>query len=206
MMRGKTVKPPSVAVAKSQQPHGGQGSLRIIAGQWRSRRFAFPNGPGLRPTPDRVRETLFNWLAPYVEGARVLDAFAGSGALYLEALSRGAERALALDLNGESINALRGHLDVLNCAAGQLLQTDTLRYLENQVPTPFDLVFLDPPFHQNLLAPACGLLESRGWLAPHAWVYTESETPPSTLGLPENWRLHREKSAGQVHYALWARG
>ncbi|WP_443192152.1 16S rRNA (guanine(966)-N(2))-methyltransferase RsmD [Pseudomonas indica] len=185
--------------------HGGQSQLRIIGGEWRSRRFAFPDAPGLRPTPDRVRETLFNWLAPYVQGARVLDPFAGSGALYLEALSRGASQALALDLNAEAIASLRQHLDTLNCGAGQLLQSDALRYLENQSPTPFDLVFLDPPFNQNLLAPTCTLLEARGWLAKDAWVYTESEAQPSSLGLPANWRLHREKKAGQVYYALWQR-
>ena len=192
--------------AKPAKPnHGGQGQLRIIGGEWRSRRFAFPDGPGLRPTPDRVRETLFNWLAPYVEGARVLDPFAGSGALYLEALSRGAAEGLALDLNPDSVAALRGHLDVLRCGKGQLLQTDALRYLGAQPPSAFDLVFLDPPFNQGLLQPVCNLLESRGWLGPRAWVYTESETPPSTLGLPGNWRLHREKKAGQVYYALWQR-
>ncbi|PAU56729.1 16S rRNA (guanine(966)-N(2))-methyltransferase RsmD [Pseudomonas sp. PIC25] len=186
--------------------HGGQGQLRIIGGEWRSRRFAFPDAPGLRPTPDRVRETLFNWLAPYIQGARVLDPFAGSGALYLEALSRGASLALALDLNAEAIASLRRHLDTLNCSAGQLLQSDALRYLDSQTPTPFDLVFLDPPFNQNLLAPTCTLLEERGWLAKDAWIYTESETQPSSLGLPANWRLHREKKAGQVYYALWQRG
>lgn len=201
-MRGKSVKPVKAAPAKV---HGGQGQLRIIGGEWRSRRFAFPEGPGLRPTPDRVRETLFNWLAPYVEGARVLDPFAGSGALYLEALSRGAGMALALDLSAAAIASLRQHLSTLDCSHGQLLQGDALRYLENQPATAFDLVFLDPPFHQHLLAPACALLEARGWLASNAWIYTESEAPPSALGLPANWRLHREKQAGQVYYALWQR-
>jgi 16S rRNA (guanine966-N2)-methyltransferase len=186
--------------------HGGQGKLRIIGGQWRSRQLSFPDGPGLRPTPDRVRETLFNWLAPYIEGAKVLDLFAGSGALYLEALSRGASLGLALDTNAMAINSLRKNLELLQCGDGQLVQSDALRYLETQTPTPFDLVFLDPPFHQNLLAPACALLEERQWLGQHAWVYTESETPPSTLEMPGNWRLHREKKAGQVYYALWQRG
>ncbi|BBP80737.1 MULTISPECIES: 16S rRNA (guanine(966)-N(2))-methyltransferase RsmD [Pseudomonas] len=190
---------------KAPAPHGGQGQLRIIGGEWRSRRFAFPNGPGLRPTPDRVRETLFNWLAPYVEGARVLDPFTGSGALYLEALSRGAQEALALDLNPDSIAALRGTLDTLGCGAGQLLQADALRYLATQTPRPYDLVFLDPPFNLALLQPACALLEENGWLAADAWIYTESESAPSSLGLPGNWRLHREKKASTVHYALWHR-
>ncbi|MCP8462899.1 16S rRNA (guanine(966)-N(2))-methyltransferase RsmD [Pseudomonas sp. ZM23] len=188
-----------------QRQHGGQGQLRIIGGEWRSRRFAFPDGPGLRPTPDRVRETLFNWLAAYVPGARVLDPFAGSGALFLEALSRGASSGLALDTNGEAANALRNHLATLKCDAGQVLLTDALRHLEHQPATPFDLVFLDPPFHQDLLQNTCRLLEERGWLAKDAWIYTESEAVPSSLGLPGNWRLHREKKAGAVHYALWQR-
>lgn len=190
---------------KKPSAHGGQGQLRIIGGEWRSRRFAFPDGPGLRPTPDRVRETLFNWLAPYIEGARVLDPFTGSGALYLEALSRGAREALALDLNPDSVAALRGTLDTLRCGTGQLLQADALRYLANQAATPYDLVFLDPPFNLGLLQPVCALLEERGWLANDAWVYTESEAAPSSLGLPGNWRLHREKKTGNVHYALWHR-
>lgn len=192
--------------AKPTRSHGGQGQVRIIAGQWRSRRFPVPEGPGLRPTPDRVRETLFNWLAPYVEGARVLDLFAGSGALYLEALSRGAAEALALDSNPAAIAALRQTLQLLGCRHGQLHQGDALGYLASQPARPFDLAFLDPPFHQNLLLPACQLLEQRGWLAPRAWIYCESESAPSSLGLPGNWRLHREKQAGQVHYSLWQRG
>ena len=185
--------------------HGGTGQLRIIAGQWRSRRFSFPEGPGLRPTPDRVRETVFNWLAPYVEGAHVLEAFTGSGAMVLEALSRGAASALALDLNAQAVNSLRGHLTSLQCAQAQVVQTDTLKYLEQPAPRRFDLVFLDPPFQQGLLAPACERLENAQWLADKAWIYCESELAPSSLNLPANWRLHREKKAGQVYYSLWQR-
>lgn len=191
---------------KKPAEHNGSGQLRIIGGEWRSRQFSFPMAHGLRPTPNRVRETLFNWLAPYVEGARVLDCFTGSGALYLEALSRGAGSALALDSNPSAIASLRQILSTLKCDNGQLLQADALRYLQEQPAAPYDLVFLDPPFNQNLLAPACALLEQRGWLAPRAWIYCESETAPSTLGLPGNWRLHREQKAGQVHYSLWERG
>ena len=190
---------------KAVPAHSGQGQLRIIGGQWRSRQFDFPMAHGLRPTPNRVRETLFNWLAPYVEGAKVLDVFAGSGALFLEALSRGAGSALALDLNSAAINSLRGHLLTLRCDNGQLLQTDALRHLEQQPATPFDLVFLDPPFNQNLLPAVCSLLEERQWLADDAWIYTESENAPSTLGLPGTWRLHREQKSGRVYYALWHR-
>lgn len=185
--------------------HGGSGQLRIIGGEWRSRRLGIVDGPGLRPTPDRVRETLFNWLAPHIEGARVLDPFAGSGALLLEALSRGAASALALELNPTAASQLQRNLEILQCSSGQVLQGDALRHLDSQSATPFDLVFLDPPFHQDLLGDACNLLESRGWLAPRAWIYTESETAPSSLELPPTWRLHRDKQAGQVHYTLWQR-
>ena len=144
-------------------------------------------------------------LATHVGGAKALDLFAGSGALVLEALSRGAGSALALDLNPAAINSLRSHLQTLGCDNGQLLNTDALRYLEQQPATAFDLVFLDPPFNQNLLQAACTLLEEKGWLAADAWIYTESENPPSSLGLPGTWRLHREQKAGQVYYALWQR-
>ncbi|NBA94034.1 16S rRNA (guanine(966)-N(2))-methyltransferase RsmD [Pseudomonas sp. R5(2019)] len=191
--------------AKSNKAHGGLGQLRIIGGEWRSRRLSFPDGPGLRPTPDRVRETLFNWLAAHIEGAKVLDVFAGSGALYLEALSRGAASALALDNNPAAVSSLRQNLEILRCSNGQVQQADALRYLQAPASVAYDVVFLDPPFHQNLLTDACNLLEQQQWLAADAWVYTESETVPSTLPMPANWRLHREKKAGQVYYALWKR-
>jgi 16S rRNA (guanine966-N2)-methyltransferase len=112
---------------------------------------------------------------------------------------------LALDSSAPAIASLKQNLSMLGSSTGQVLHTDALRYLENQPAEQFDVVFLDPPFHQGLLPAACALLESRNWLADTAWIYTESETPPSTLGLPGSWRLHREKKAGQVYYALWQR-
>ena len=135
----------------------------------------------------------------------MLDLFTGSGALFLEALSRGAGSALALDLNPGAVSSLRGHLTTLNCSLGQVLQANALAYLQTQPVSAYDLVFLDPPFSQDLLLPACRLLEQRDWLATEAWIYTESELPPSNLEMPANWRLHREQKAGQVHYALWQR-
>lgn len=194
--------------SKSAKPPAAFGQLRIIAGEWRSRTLSFPDAPGLRPTPNRVRETLFNWLAAHIEGATVLDAFAGSGALYLEALSRGAKSAVALDSNMLAINSLRDNLELLRCPRerGQVVQSDAQRYLQGEAKHVFDMVFLDPPFHQDLLPSTCALLEEHKWLAENAWIYTESETSPSSLQLPGNWRLHREKKAGQVHYALWQRG
>ena len=177
--------------------------IRIIGGEWRSRKLTVPDAPGLRPTPDRVRETLFNWLAPYIGGARVLDAFTGSGALFLEALSRGASSGIALDLNTEAINNLRRNLELLDCDSAEVLRADALQYLSNTAERGFDIVLLDPPFHQDLLLTACQLLESNNWLNERAWIYTESEQAPSSLAVPNTWRLHREKHTGQVHYALW---
>ena len=177
--------------------HSGAGQLRIIGGEWRSRKLDFPHVEGLRPTPDRVRETLFNWLAPYIGGAKVLDVFAGSGALFLEAMSRGAAKGVALDSNRDAISNIRENMGILRCTVGQVQQTDALRYLDAAPGDTFDVVFLDPPFHKDLLKPACDLLEQRGWLADEAWVYTESEVRPSELGLPANLRPapYRPRSA-----------
>ena len=188
---------------KSSQTVRGNNQVRIIGGQWRSRKLNVPDATGLRPTPDRVRETLFNWLAPYIQGARVLDAFTGSGALFLEAMSRGASNGLALDLNREAINNLRSNLALLQCDTAQALCVDALQHLSTNAEQGFDIVLLDPPFHQDLLLNACQLLESNNWLNQHAWIYTESEQAPSSLGVPNTWRLHREKRTGQVYYALW---
>lgn len=186
-----------------QAAHSGTSQIRIIGGEWRSRKLSVPDGPGLRPTPDRVRETLFNWLASYIGGARVLDAFTGSGALFLEALSRGASSGIALDLHTPAINNLRRNLEILQCDSAEVLRADALEYLSQPATQGFDIVLLDPPFHQDLLLNSCQLLEAHAWLNEHAWIYTESEQAPSSLGVPATWRLHREKHTGQVHYALW---
>ena len=192
-------------MAKQLSPTGRNSQVRIIGGQWRSRKLQVPDAPGLRPTPDRIRETLFNWLAPYIQGARVLDAFTGSGALFLEALSRGANHGLAIDVNPTAIQNLRSNLALLACENAEVLCVDSLQQLSNPTAQGFDIVFLDPPFHKDLLVTACELLEHYNWLNPDAWIYTESEQAPSSLGVPSSWRLHREKHSGQVHYALWQR-
>lgn len=190
-------------MAKKPTQSARASSIRIIGGEWRSRKLTVPEAPGLRPTPDRVRETLFNWLAPTIQGARVLDAFTGSGALFLEALSRGASTGVAIDANTDAVNNLRRNLAVLQCDDAEVLRVDSLQYLSNKTEQGFDIVLLDPPFHQDLLLSACQLLEDNNWLNKGAWIYTESEQAPSSLGVPSTWRLHREKHTGQVHYALW---
>ena len=190
-------------MAKKPTQSARASSIRIIGGEWRSRKLTVPDAPGLRPTPDRVRETLFNWLAPTIQGARVLDAFTGSGALFLEALSRGASTGVAIDANLDAVNNLRRNLALLQGDDAEVLRVDSLQYLSNKTEQGFDIVLLDPPFHQDLLLSACQLLEDNNWLNKDAWIYTESEQAPSSLGVPSSWRLHREKHTGQVHYALW---
>ena len=185
-------------MAKAAARHGaGRNQLRIIGGEWRSRRLDFPDVEGLRPTPDRVRETLFNWLMPIIHGARCLDLFTGSGALGLEALSRGASSVVLLDRDPRVITTLRKHLQTLKAEGATLIQQGALDYLQGE-STRFDVVFLDPPFRQGLLQPALELLDTRGWLAPGARVYIEQESEQPLVELPAGWELLRELKAGQV--------
>lgn len=176
--------------------------LRIIGGRWRSRRLAFPDVPGLRPTPDRVRETLFNWLQPVIEGARCLDLFAGSGALGLEAASRGAGEVVLVDREPKVVERLRENARLLSATGVQVVQADALRYLNEKPTQLFDIVFLDPPFGHNVLAPVCRMLEANGWLRDQARIYMEAEKNLVIPGIPANWRIIRSKTAGQVGYHL----
>lgn len=187
--------------------------LRIIGGSWRGRKLSFPDVEGLRPTGDRIRETLFNWLAPEMQGARVLDVFAGSGALGLEALSRGASFSLLLERDQHAAKALADNLALLKAEHGRLLQLDSLRFLQagnvaggaSGAPyEPFDVVFIDPPFSQDLWQAVIAALETQGWLSAEASIYVETprHQPCPT---PAYWQLHRDKQAGQVSYRLFYR-
>lgn len=176
-------------------------SLRIIGGQWRSRRLEFPDMPGLRPTPDRVRETLFNWLAPMLPGARCLDLFAGSGALGIEALSRGAAEVVFVERHPLAIRALRENLARLKAENARIEQSEALTWLR-QPGTPFEIVLLDPPFGQGLLEPVCAALDVGGWLSEIAWIYLEAEAEALPPPLPTDWTWHREKRSGAVAYRL----
>jgi 16S rRNA (guanine966-N2)-methyltransferase len=178
--------------------------LRIIAGQWRGRRLRFPALPAIRPTPDRVRETLFNWIGARVSGARGLDLFAGSGALGLEALSRGAAAVRFVEQHAGAARQLAHVLAEWHAPHGQVSCSEALRFLAGE-PTAFDLVFLDPPFDSGLLAPAAERLESRGWLAPGALVYVESAARKALPALPVSWQALRAKRAGEVGYHLFER-
>ena len=177
-------------------------SVRIIGGAWRGRRIAFPDLPGLRPTPDRVRETLFNWLQHSLAGARCLDLFAGSGALGLEALSRGAKELIFVEQAPRAAYGLREQLVRLGGAArGRVIEVGAARFL--RAPgEPFDLVFLDPPFGQNALADYLPMLAEGGWLKPAGLVYLENERAAGAPALPAGWELLKSKSAGEVGYHL----
>lgn len=183
---------------------GGSGQIRIIGGQWRGRKLPVPDSPGLRPTTDRVRETLFNWLAPSMVDARCLDCFAGSGALGLEALSRYAASTTLLEMERHVAQQLQKNLATLKAEHGKVVNTNTLTYL-NQSGTPYDVVFVDPPFRKGLLEETLNLLEVNGWLADSALIYVESEVENGMPPVPANWELHREKIAGQVAYRLYHR-
>lgn len=190
-----------MAVARAER-----GQLRIIGGRWRGRRLPIPAGtfPGLRPTPDRVRETLFNWVAPTIAGARVLDAFAGTGALGFEAASRGADEVLLIERVPGLAAGLRAAAARLETSALQVHCGDSLDWLARAPVRPFDLVLLDPPFGQGLLTPAVAALQ-RGWLAAGARLYLELGVQEHLPVLPSGWHLLRDRRAGQVRYALAAR-
>lgn len=180
--------------------HSTYSQLRIIGGSWRGRKLVFATLPGLRPTPDRVRETLFNWLAPVIRGARCLDLFAGSGALGFEAASRGAAHCVLVERDARAVQVLREQVSRLGARQMQVVEADAPAWL-SVAPQPFDIVFLDPPYRAGLLPECVDLLEGSGWLAPEAWIYLETGrgTP---LELPENWELYRNNRAGQVSYQL----
>jgi 16S rRNA (guanine966-N2)-methyltransferase len=179
------------------------GRIRIIGGNLRNSRLEVPALAGLRPTPERVRETLFNWLAPGLPGMRVLDLFAGTGALGIEALSRGAASVDFVERDAAAAQALRANLSRLKQTAAQVNVLDAHLYLLGQ-PRGYQLVFLDPPFAQDLWQATAQQLERGGWLATQALIYVESPRDRAPQ-LPGNWQPHRQGTAGDVAYALYRR-
>ena len=178
--------------------------LRIIGGQWRGRKLEFPNVADLRPTPDRVRETVFNWLQPVIDGARCLDLFAGSGALGFEALSRGAAHVVMVERDSAAVAKLRANLMLLKTEQGRVIQRDAHEFLAHRHDdiAPFDIVFLDPPYHRGLLDPCFAALVNGSWLCKHAYIYFEAERTLQKFKLPPGFQHVRNKSAGQVGYHL----
>jgi 16S rRNA (guanine966-N2)-methyltransferase len=176
--------------------------LRIIAGQWRGRKINFLPSPGLRPTPNRIRETLFNWLAPYIQETHCLDAFAGSGALGFEALSRGAKSVVMIDQSHEIIKNLQENAKRLNTEAIEFHCDEFQKAIHKLKHRKFDIVFLDPPFHKNLVSLYAVLLDSSDCLVAEALIYIEAEATLESLELPTNWEIIRSKKAGEVGYHL----
>ena len=178
------------------------GRLRIVAGKWRSRLLPVADEPGLRPTSERIRETLFNWLTPDVHGMRCLDLFAGSGALGFEALSRGAASVVFVETAPSAAKTLRVSIGTLDAGDATVVQTDAQVFLKSDNPQKFDLVFLDPPFADDLLEDLCRLLAGSGCLAAGAKIYLEQDREQTVPTLPEGWSFIREKTAGNVRYSL----
>jgi 16S rRNA (guanine966-N2)-methyltransferase len=188
---------------KPNRETGTVGAVRIIGGHWRGTRLPVADAAGLRPTPDRVRETLFNWLQPMLAGARVLDLFAGSGALGLEAVSRGARAAVLVERDPGLVESLRAVVERLQASERvEVVRADALAWLRTPLQGRFDLVFVDPPFAAGLWQP---VLESlRPWLAEGAWLYLEAPLDAAIQPGGE-WMLHREGATRELRYALYRR-
>lgn len=178
--------------------------LRIIGGQWRGRKIQFEDLPTLRPTSDRVRETLFNWLAYFIPGSQCLDAFAGSGALGFEALSRGAKKITMLDQNPKIIHRINESIEKLNCKQWvDLIQTDSIKWLKQQSEVSYDIIFLDPPYQSRLLLPSCNLIKKNQMIKPNGYIYIETDKNFELSQLPKEWKLIKHKKASQVVYNLF---
>lgn len=178
------------------------GTIRIIGGKWRGRKLTVPDLPDLRPTPNRIRETLFNWLANHIEEAECLDPFAGSGALGFEALSRGAAKVVMVDQSIEVIKQLKLQAELLKASEAEIYQARAPQQLKHG---KFNIVFLDPPFQHEVLIPTCFYLEQHDFLAYSAYIYLESHQIIEEKNLPPNWTLLKSKKAGDVFYHLAVR-
>jgi 16S rRNA (guanine966-N2)-methyltransferase len=180
------------------------GRLRIVAGKWRSRLLEVADVPGLRPTSERIRETLFNWLAPSIAGARCLDLFAGTGALGLEALSRGAASTVFVETSRKAAATLERNLESVGAllASATVIRMDAYEFLRSDEHGPFDIVFLDPPFAADLQGDLCRLLAAGEMLADGALVYLEEDRGKAPAEIPDEWQVLKSKAAGNVRYSL----
>lgn len=182
------------------------GSIRIIGGKWRGRKLPVLDKQGLRPTTDRIKEMLFNWLMPVTQDATCLDCFSGSGSLGFEAASRGAKHVVLLEKDSQTAQQLKRNQQLIQSEQITIHQTDSLAWLTSPATSHFDIVFIDPPFHHGLVEKAVFQLENKGWLNTSAYIYIETEIHHQVMNyIPSNWRLHREKIAGQVHCYLFIR-
>jgi 16S rRNA (guanine966-N2)-methyltransferase len=183
----------------------GRHEVRIIGGTWRGRKLCFPRDvPELRPTPDRVRETLFNWLRDVIAGRRCLDLYAGSGALGFEALSRGAREVVFVERDARVARYLADSLGLLADRRGVVQRDDAIEFLRGfeRADEPFDVIFLDPPYRSDALREVCALIDARGWLRPGGHAYLEHPASDDLPALPAGWTVFRSGRAGGVGYHL----
>lgn len=176
-------------------------SLRIIGGSWRSRIITFKDAPGLRPTPSRVRETLFNWLRNDIPGSHCLDLFAGSGALGFEALSRGAKRSVFVDSNPDTCRELRLNQSKLKSDSLEIITQDSFDFIRSTTQQ-FDIIFVDPPFRDNLATVVCMALANSTLVHSNSIIYVETAID-AVFSPPESWLLLKQNSAGEVQYSLF---
>ena len=180
-------------------------NIKISGGEWKGTNLTFYDEPELRPTGNRIKETLFNWLQPNIQGSICLDLFAGSGCLGLEALSRGAAKCVMVEKNKRVINHLSKNIEKLSSST-ELIHDDALNYLSSKEPSKtFDIVFLDPPFDSTIYESTMRALELNNWLSRDALIYIEARSDSSMFQIPDNWSLFREQVAGNVRYMLYSR-
>lgn len=187
---------------KSSKANKAAGNIRIIAGKHRGRKLPVLMADGLRPTTDRVKETVFNWLMPYINQSNCLDCFSGAGSLGFEALSRGAKQVTFVELDKTAALQLKRNQQLLSADNVAIHHKDILAFLNSTTPEPMDIVFIDPPFRKDLVEQTTNLLNNH-WLAKEALIYIEMEKENDQLSLPNNWSLLKEKTAGQVSYRLY---
>lgn len=190
---------------KKQKNKSNNGQITIIGGKWRGRKLPVLTSIGLRPTTNRTKETLFNWLPPYLSGSRCLDCYAGSGSLGFEAVSLGAVHATLIEKKTILYHQLVASCNKLEPSSLTIINDDTLHYLTIPTVQPFDIVFIDPPFTENLINKTATLLEKNHWLAENSLIYIENASCAAPLTLPTNWLCCRDKTAGQVRYQLYRR-
>lgn len=187
---------------KSAKKAPANGQIRIIAGTHRGRKLPVLDAQGLRPTTDRVKETVFNWLMPYIHNSQCLDCFAGAGSLGFEALSRGAAHVDMLELDKQAAKQLKSNKQLLSVNNCEITHTDSLQFLQQTATKQYDLVFIDPPFRQQLVQKSVDLLLNN-WLSNEAFIYIEREVEDANFVPPQHWSLLKEKTAGQVIYQLY---
>lgn len=188
--------------SKAKKPSAPTGNIRIIAGKYRGRKLPVLLADGLRPTTDRVKETVFNWLMPYLPSSVCLDCFAGAGSLGFEAASRGAKQVSFVEMNKQAAQQLKQNSQLLKADQVKVFHSDALNFLNQKPEQLVDIAFIDPPFRQGL-AEKAALLLNDSWLADHALIYVEMESESAAFTAPAGWQLLKEKVAGQVAYRLY---